>query len=238
VPFAAQGIAGFGPAALAVSGTDEVVAALAGAGVPPIFAVGLCDLGGSLWLGGYDAASVTAPPVYTPLVAADYYEVTLDDLQISGASLGFGAADYGSVVVDTDTTEFELPSNAYDALTSAIAAAPLFQQSFGGASWFAGGSCTVPSQSPLPTPADFDAALPSVTLQFAAADGGFSTVVLSPTESYLDPVVSGGVTYYCPEIEPRNVGGSTVLGAAAMRAHLVIFDTTGQIGFAPRAGCP
>jgi hypothetical protein len=238
VPFLTEGIAGFGPAALAESGTEEVVAAFAQGGVPPTFAVALCSMGGSLWLGGYDPASVTAPPVYTPLVAADYYEVTLDDLQVSGASLGFGASDFGPVVVDTDTTEFELPSDAYNALTTAIAAAPLFAQSFGDASWFSGDECSVPLQNPPPTPAELDAALPSVTLEFAGADGGEVAVVLGPTESYLDPVVSDGVTYYCPEIEARDFGGSTVLGSAAMRGLVVIFDTTGQIGFAPQSSCP
>ena len=236
VPFAAEGIAGFGPAALAEPGTQEIVAAFAAGGVPPVFAVALCGLGGNLWMGGFDPASITAPPVYTPLVPADYYEVTLEDMQVSGASLGFGASDFGPVVVDTDTTELELPSNAYDALSSAIAAAPLFGQSFGDASWFTAGACTVPSQNPPPSPADFDAALPSVTLAFAAVDGGQVSVVLGPTESYLQPVTWGGVTYYCPEIEPNP--GSTVLGSAAMRGLLVIFDTAGQIGFAPRAPCP
>ncbi len=241
VPFAAEGIAGFGPAALAESGTQEVVAAFTEGGVPPIFAVSLCSQGGSLWMGGYDPASVTAPPVFTPLLTADYYEVTLDDMQVSGASLGFGASDFGPVVVDTDTTELELPQDAYTALTNAIAAAPLFTQSFGDASWFSGGECVTPLQATPPTPADFDAALPSVTLEFAAADGGEVAVVLGPTESYLEPIVSNGVTYYCPEIEARDLGGSTVLGSAAMRGLVVIFETSGQsggqVGFAPQDSC-
>ena len=36
----------------------------------------------------------------------------------------------------------------------------------------------------------------------------------------------------------RDFGVATVLGSAAMRGLVVIFDTTGQIGFAPQSSCP
>jgi hypothetical protein len=238
VPFTFEGIAGFGPASLAESGTDEPMAAIAQAGLPDVFSIALCNSTGDMWLGGFDSSVVSAPPVYTPLIAASYYTVRMNDMQVGTTDLGLTSNDIGDVVVDSDTTEFELPSSVYDSLRDAIGGTSAFQQHFGTASWFDNGYCTTPLDAITPTPAQLDAVLPPLTLELDDGSGGQVPVTLGATESYLMPVDDQGVVYYCPEIEPRILGGSTVLGSAAVRGELVIVDRAGgRIGFAPYNGC-
>lgn len=236
VPFAFQGIAGFGPGALAKPGTDEPMAALAAVGVPDIFAVALCGLGGQMWLGGFDSTAAASAPIYTPMVTSDFYAIKIDDLKIAGTALGFSATDIDDVVVDTDTTEFELPTNVYDNARDAIGGNASFQGYFGGPAFFTNGSCIVANGSP--SNATLDAELPTFTIQIDDGAGGSSDVTLAATQSYLEPITQNGTVYYCPEIEPRNSGGSTVLGSSFLRSELTIFDRAAKrIGFAPYASC-
>jgi hypothetical protein len=235
VPFSFQGIAGFGPSSLAKTGTDEPMAALATAGFADIFSVALCGMGGHLWIGGVGAA---VAPKYTALVSSDFYAIKVNGLGVAGTSLGFSATDIDNVVVDTDTTEFELPSAVYDAARDAIAGNASFQAHFGGASFFDNGSCIPPLDASAPTPDALDAALPTFTISIDDGAGGSSDITLNATSSYLEPITKAGITYYCPEIETRNAGGSTVLGSAFMREQVVIFDrVASRIGFAPYASC-
>ncbi|MHB8418561.1 MAG: pepsin-like aspartyl protease [Myxococcales bacterium] len=234
---APQGIAGFGPAGLAAPDTQSVAAALPAFGLPEIFAVELCQNGGKLWLGGWDPSAATAPPFYAPLAASKYYAVDVLDLQVGGQSLGFGAATFGPAVVDTGTSALLVPTPVYGPLVTALAAVPAFQASFGTAGWFSASQCTVPLARPPPSPAELDQSLPWLTLAIAA-DGGSAPLTLSPTESYLLPYPDQGATYYCPSLGEGLPGAETVLGVAAMRAHLVIFDVDGgRLGFAPQKEC-
>src|SRR5208283_3303952 len=115
VPFAPQGIVGFGPPDLARPHTNAFVTELNVAGASAgVFAFEFCSLGGQLMVGGIDpiAAALTGPAVYTPMMnaAADvgdaggsYYSIAINDLQLGGTSLGFGAATFGVTAVDTGT---------------------------------------------------------------------------------------------------------------------------------------
>jgi hypothetical protein len=149
------------------------------------FSVQLCGSGGSMWLGGYDAASAQAPPTYTPMVrGSPYYAVTLSDVRLGGNSLGFGAAAFGATLVDLGTTALVLPNAAFSALANAVAAQPVFAQNFsGGAACFTGGFCDTPAQGV--TKAQLDAGLPMLTLAFPSSTGTTFTVDLPATESYL-----------------------------------------------------
>jgi hypothetical protein len=72
--------------------------------------------------------------------------------------------------------------------------------------------------------------------------GGTLSLTLKATESYLPPTTkttsTGTTTYYCSGIY-EGAQGQTILGAAAMLGHLVIFDVAdGKLGFAPQTYCP
>jgi Eukaryotic aspartyl protease len=237
VPFVYEGIAGFGPDALAKPGTDEPMGALASHGLPDVFAFALCGSGGQLWLGGVDLSAANGPIGYTPLLDSDnYYGVGVNDLLVGGSSLGLTSTDIGDVVVDTDTTELELPPSVYNQLRDAIAGTAYFQAHFGSSAWFDDGYCTPPLDSSPPTLAAIDAGLPSLSLVIDDGSGGSFNVTLGATDSYMDPIRKDGVLYYCPEIEPSSDGA--VFGSGAMRALLVVIDRAGgRVGFAPHTTC-
>jgi hypothetical protein len=242
VPFAPEGIAGFGPSGLAVPGTDAFVTKLttqAGAGAAPgAFALEVCPQGGQLMIGGVDptVAALTGPAVYTPMTMSSYYDVVLDDLRFGGASLGFGPSDFGPVAVDTGTSVLALPSAVFQALVSAIEGSPAFATAFGGKmGWLGTTTCVTSTLSP----AEMDSQLPALTLAFPAGDGGMSVVTRQATQSYLPPTLSKGSTFYCSGIFANPLGTGTILGTSAMLGQMVIFDLAGsRVGFAPQAFCP
>jgi hypothetical protein len=248
VAFAPQGIAGFGPTALATPHADVFMSRLVAQSlVPNTFAVELCPIGGQLWLGGFDAqaAATTADVSYTPMTASGFYSLTLDDLQLGGQTLGFGSSDFGTTIVDTGTTSLALPSTVLTALTQAITSNSVFASSFTGASgnWLVGTSTTNSCFSSPHSTSELDAMLPGISLVMPADGGGTLTITLTATESYLAPAVDTkngtSTTYYCSGVlENTAKTASTILGVAAMSAHLIVFDGAGmRIGFAPQTHC-
>jgi hypothetical protein len=242
VPFAPQGIAGFGPSTLATPRADVFMSRLVAQGlVPNVFAVELCPVGGQLWIGGFDtqAAATTDVPSYTPMTDSGFYSLTLNDLQLGGQSLGFGAADFGTTIVDTGTTSLALQPAMLAALTQSIAANSVFQTSFQGATgnWLTTNNC-YKAVSPL-SATELDAMLPGVTLVMPGVAGGTIAIELTATESYLAPSLDGTTTYYCSGVLANTAKmASTILGVAAMSAHLIIFDAGAmRIGFAPQSHC-
>jgi hypothetical protein len=238
VPFAPQGIAGFGRSDLSVSGTEAFLTKLTqGSAVPAVFAAEFCAQGGQLMLGGVDpvAGMLTGPAVYTPMSASSYYDIALDDLRFGDASLGYGAADFGAVTVDTGTSVLALPSAPFQALSSAIEGLSAFSTAFAGnTTWLGTTMCFTSSLSSD----QIDAQLPALTLVVPQTGGGTIALRRKPTESYLPPTVSNGATYYCSGIYPSPVAG-TILGTSAMLGQMVIVDLVGQrVGFAPQAYCP
>jgi hypothetical protein len=239
VPFAPQGIVGFGPTDLAKPNTDAFVTKLAQAGAASgLFAFEFCSLGGKLMFGGVDpiAAALTGPAAYTPITTSDYYGVALDDLQLGGASLGFDATDFGMTAVDTGTSVLALPSAIFDALTSQIEGAPAFATAFAGQTgWLGTTTCL---SSSLTTEA-LDAQLPPLTLVFPSTTSGMTTITLKATQSYLPPTQSNETTFYCSGVIANQGTTGTILGTSVMHGQLVIFDLQAdQIGFAPQAFCP
>jgi hypothetical protein len=239
VPFAPQGIVGFGRPALAVTGTDAFVAkATQAAGIPDVFAVELCPQGGQLMLGGVDpvAGALSGPAQYTPMLGASYYQVTVDDLLLGGTSLGYGASDFGAAAIDTGTSVLSLPAPIFQALAAAVEGAPAFSSAFSGMTgWLGTTTCLTSSLDA----SALDAQLPALTLVFPMTGGGTTTVALPATRSYLTPTVSNGMTYYCSGILQNPLGTGTVIGTSVMLGQMIIFDVDGaRIGFAPQAMCP
>jgi hypothetical protein len=239
VPFAPQGIVGFGPADLAIAGTDAFITELtSGGAVGAIFAVELCSQGGQLMIGGVDAArgALSGAAVYTPMTTSQYYAVQLDDLQLSGASLTYGAADFGTTVVDTGTSVLALPPAIFRTLTTQIEGTSAFTAAFGGQKgWLGTTTCFKSSLSR----AELDAQLPTLTLVFPGVDTETSALVLTATESYLPVTLSGGTDYYCSGLLENDGTTGTILGTSAMLGHLAIFDLVQKrFGFAPQTYCP
>jgi hypothetical protein len=237
IPISYQGIAGFGVAASATTGVESPLTALTGAGMPNIFSLALCGLGGKMWLGGFDPASASAAPKYTPLLSGFYYNIKLNDFSVGATALGSNAAAIGEVDIDSNTTELELPQTVYNALKAAIGNDSAFTAHFGGPSFFANGDCIPPLDATPPTPDALDAALPTITLMLDDGAGGSTALTLDATTSYLEPITVSGVTKYCPEIEPSG-SSSTIVGSSFVRSQVVIYDiASSRIGFAPYANC-
>jgi hypothetical protein len=239
-PFAPQGIVGFGPPGLSTQGTDPFLTKLTASGaVADVFAVELCAWGGQLMVGGVDPAKakLNGPLIYTPLMSTSYYSVKLTEARVSGDSTLFGASDFGTTVVDTGTSVLALPPNVFDAMTKTIEGTTAFKTAFDGKTgWFGTTQCFT---SPSSSSAELDAELPALEFSFPGAAGGTVSLTLKATESYLPPSTDGGKTYYCSGMWPSPDPGKTILGAAAMLGHLVIFDVAdGKLGFASQAYCP
>jgi hypothetical protein len=240
---APQGVVGFAPLDT-VSGTnlffDQVVA---NGAISNVFATRLCSTGGTLWLGGYDPAYVTATPVYTPLLSGtgvedDFFSVSLTSISGAGATVPIPTGAFVASMLDTGSSNSTLPPAAYSALTSAILADPAFAQVFGGAAaaFFAdSANCAQVSQ----TKEQLDAMLPPLTLTFGSSPG--VSVQATATESYL---LTYGANTWCPAIVPLAPGPNfpgiaAHLGAPILASNVVIFDRANKrVGFAPHTACP
>lgn len=242
-----QGIIGFGPTDAASAGTtgffDDYVATHH---VPDVFSIKLCDTGGTLWLGGFDATAMTAMPQYVPLDTLPlgtgmmldqlYYAVGLTSITANGTDVVVGAnAQVPDVVVDTGTSAVLLNTNSYNGLTAAIQGNAAFTQIFG-SSFFptAANSLGTPAcKMVTETKAQLDAMLPVLTFKF----GGVSVQAVA-TESYL-------FTYagqWCSSLAGDSAALGPlagILGAPAIRSNVVVYDRAQKrVGFAPHTPCP
>jgi hypothetical protein len=240
-----EGILGMGPLDLDTIGmtpgdayfTDLVQVS----SLPNLFAVQLCALNGTMWLGGFDSSRLTAAPQYTPIVplaanSQPFYAVSLLDVGLGGVSLG--ATDYGPSVVDTGTSLFLMPDDAATALTSALTASSAWDKAFNTdvGTWINQGSCAFPLGTM--TAADVDATLPPLTMTYPTATGGSFTLSLPATSSYLVPITTGGETCYIAGFASSGRVAETIIGAAVQASYLTIFDPQeNRIGFAPATGC-
>jgi len=215
--------------------------------LPDVFATQLCEPGGTLWLGGYDPAHVTAPPQYTPystsMNSAYSYVVDMERVVVEGTSVDIPSPAYGDTLLDTGNNNFNLPPAAFTTVANIITASAGFGAAFGpmlggpdaGASFFSlTGSCATTTMSK----AELDAMLPSVTLVFGSSPS--ISVAAVATEAYLSPAGAGT---WCPAMFPIVADDSypfvASLGSPALRSNVVIFDRAhSRIGFAPHTPCP
>ncbi len=238
-----QGLAGMGRANAAVAGTegffDQLVAT---ASIPDVFATELCDDGGTLWLGGYDANATSGPVQYTPFTkdafSTVYYSVALNTVTVGGVDVAIASGAYQDSIVDTGTSAFLVGTTAYNALAAAISADAGFKSVFGAqaASWFTasqGTACANLSQSK----AELDAKLPKMTMSFGNPAIKVEAVA---TESYLMPYTGAGwCNALVGQAQSQNAFPlASIMGAPILRSSVVIIDRAkGQVGFAPHKGC-
>jgi Eukaryotic aspartyl protease len=244
-PVPQQGVLGLGPLALDTIGeqsSDSYFSALVGAGVPNIFATLLCTTGGTLWFGGYDPTYASSDPQYTPLsLDGGFYGIAVQ-------AIGLGTQNFASPVdpvanpttVDTGSNAFFVISSVYASLLAV--SDPGFTTVFGASTLgaiFAQGPC-VPFNGSQ-TSAQIDAALPPLTLKLPEATDPTTSFTLSlpATESYLMQVEGGSNPQYCLMLaDYADLDESALLGAAALRANITIFDVgNNRIGFAPQSHC-
>ena len=235
-----QGIIGFGHPLGAVRGTtgffDRFVAE---SKTPDIFATSLCDDGGTLWLGGYDATQTTAPPQYTPLLSGllTYYAVRLANIEVDGTTVPVASRRYPRTAVDTGASVFLLPRAALSSLAKVIASNSSFQAIIGeDASWFDnpdGLSC----KELMTTKSDLDARLPPLALTFGTEEDAI-TLRAAPTESYLASYEGRWCSTLAAFDPSPDLPIASIMGAPVMRSSIVIFDRENErIGFAPRKPC-
>jgi hypothetical protein len=195
-----------------------------------------------LWFGGYDSTYASSAPQYTPLsMIGGFYGVALQ-------AIGLGAQSFASPVdpvanpttVDTGSNGFFVITSVYDSLIAVSDAG--FTTVFGASTLgaiFAQAPCVATSGNQ--TSAEINAALPPLTLQLPEeADPASSfTLSLPATESYLMLVESGGNAQYCLMLADYvDLDQSALLGAAALRANITIFDVgNNRLGFAPQSNC-
>ena len=207
-------------------GPTSLPSTFATAGITDEFAMHECRSTGTLWLGGYDPASVTAAPTYVAM--PDDFTAELTDIAVSGTSIGVPASSYGEAIIDSGGPSIIVPQAAYDAITAAVASSATFTATFGDATWFGKQACVV---DPPLSKAQLDAALPTLSVQLDA-----TTVAMAATDSYLMTIDDAGHTYYCPALATQP--SFLDLANSLIRSQVVIFDRVHRqlgIAAAPRS---
>lgn len=220
-----QGILGLAYPSLAV-GNTQAYPSVVGLGV---FAIQMCLNSGRLWLDGFDTSYLnTSALQYTPIVQQKWYVLTLTDVSVDSTSIG--SFSYGTVVVDSGTSLFVLPTAAYSALVTSLLSDPTVSPYFSRAFFDGDDPCVRHASLPDPLPA-----FPTIELALTGA-----RLVLPAIQSYLIKQYGpDGTLYYCSGLEDAgSFGDFTILGYAVMNNFVVIFDrTNAQIGFAPGYFC-
>lgn len=236
-----DGIAGVGPDEQLLPNTTSFMTQLAASQkmAADIFSLQMCDVGGYIWFGGFDPASMTATPNYTPIVSSAAnpgYFVNVADISLGGTSIGVDASKLGPMVVDSGTNALYLTKSAYAGFVPELQANAAYQANF--PSDFITGTegCRAPSKGL--TRAQLDAQLPTLAIRFPGVNGSSFSIEMTATNSYLVAYVQSGTTYYCPAIAGGSTDDLAILGNAALRQFITIFDRANQqIGFAPQTGC-
>ncbi|HEY3802691.1 MAG TPA: pepsin-like aspartyl protease [Kofleriaceae bacterium] len=237
-----QGILGMGPPANAEPNTGAYFDTITQAGVPAEMAFELCDSGGTMWLGGFDASHASGAPAYTPMDGSDQYFYSIDPASVAlgGSNLaGKTAADFQDWVVDTGTTFFYLPTKVESNLITALNNNASFKTLFPGTTLKddpdgSGVGCTANSSV---TDAQVESMLPPFQMTLPAAGGGSNvTVSATPLKSYLYDQGSGS---FCLGVgNGGNGAGATTMGDQIMQAFVTVIDLQhNQIGWATDSGC-
>jgi hypothetical protein len=254
-PLSYQGIVGFALAKDELAGTDGYLDRLvAAASFSNVFATELCDPGGTLWLGGYDPAYVTAPPQYTPYftsVDPSKYGIYLKQVVVEGTGTTVDVPTAASPLVntylDTGDDNFYLPAVAFSTVANAITGSAGFKAAFGADAGGPDAGVFDPPYTCLTTTLtkdQLDSTLPPITLVFGSTSS--ASITAAATEAYFVPSPTGGVTYWCPGmfplVVPESVGPyfyTAILGTPILRSSVVIYDREhDRIGFAPHTPCP
>ncbi len=236
------GIVGFGPSGLLLAGTTSYVGQLVGSGaIADAFAVQLCHVGGTLWLGGYDATMTTGALQTVELTQSSLYTLPWRDAIVGATDVALPSpASYADV--DSGGAEIAVPAGPFASIAAALEADPNVQ-SLLGPSWFSSTvaaytNCVLLSK----TPAELDALLPPLVLRLGNAHP--VEVSLTATQSYLMQYVYNSPTSvsYCQSIingTPDYGDQFYYLGQSLMLGHVLLYDRAhGQFGIAPGVACP
>ncbi len=228
-PTTVDGFFGLGADSLLIPGTDSYFDIQTADGtLSDAFAVQLCHLGGTLWLGGYDPQTTTAPMQYTPLTETGGFHVERTDAHVGapGGDIDVPVPLGELAFVDSGGPSMIVPDVMFTSLAAAIEQNVSFSQLFG-ASWLqvnpssSQGNCVALDM----TPSEVDAVLAPITLRLGVANP--ISVELAPTQSYLSWHYNPPSTQilYC-----QNLYDSTVLGPGAQK-----FVDLGELDARPRA---
>ncbi len=160
-----QGIMGVGPASLALDGTSSYFDAITSKLKANAYAVGLCDVGGTMWMGGYDTNSINGSMVQLPMTQSPYYAVDMTAIKVGSKDAGVTDSDLGYAIVDTGTTQIILPDSAFQSVVQLIVDG---SENHLDTDFFNGETCIALPQSV--TLDDVDAELPKLTLSFGNND--------------------------------------------------------------------
>jgi len=167
---------------------------------------------------------------WTPIIQQSWYVVTVNDIQVNGNSLGLSSSVYNSnpSIVDSGTTLFTLPSQAYTAFKNTLMNMC--------SSVNLHGICDASTGQTL-----FDkycyTMLSSQISQYPNIEILLNGATLSiPNTQYLY-LETGG--FYCLGVDQSPSGSGVILGDVVMQGFHVIFDKTNlRVGFAPLSSCP
>jgi hypothetical protein len=235
-----DGVLGLSRALEALPGTDAFLDAfVASSGMPDVFATELCDSGGTLWLGGFDATHVTGTIDYTPmstdLLGEYYYNVDLETISVDGTNVSatIPASPYLDTAIDTGTVAMILPPAIVTTLGNAISSTAGYQQIFTYDLFTQPTGCATSTA----TKADIDGALPSLTFTFGKGASAISVSTL-PSESYLHTRPNRWCSTFYSLPPSSTFPFASILGAPFERSRLLVFDrANAQLGFAPHAPC-
>jgi len=236
-----EGILGLGTSDVLLPGTTSFLDAFSAGGAKDVLAVRLCHDGGSMWLGGYDPASMSAPPQWAPMRMQGGYFVPVTSFEIAGKGgnviLAAGSSDApSSGLLDTGGPTLFLPSAVYTGILQAVTSNAYFTNQFGDSTWFANLS-GVTSLSVGPD--QVNAMLPALTINVAATPP--FALKVPATDSYITWSYDGPghYVYYPSMLEMPAASGNVLnLGNVLMRSYEVIFDRTqGRVGFGEPRAC-
>ena len=163
-----EGTIGFGPDAFLLPGTNDYIDQAVAAGAPDVFTVSFCHEGGTLWIGGYDPASMSGPLLSTPMGQNAGYTVEWTDARVGGTHVALPSGT--TATVDSGGDEIIVPSSTFSSLAAALAADPAFQAVFGASFFSASAQPFQNCKTVDELPAAIDAALPLLTLVLRASN--------------------------------------------------------------------
>ena len=212
----------------------SVVGFLYQAGVPAAFSALLCDLGGYLWIGGYDPKACAQTPSFTPLQFSGLYTFSVSSIKLGGKDAGFDLSL--PWIADSGTNYLTIPgaTAAIKTLDQQVADLLGVENFFVGINDASSGHCVA---TDVPR-SHIDAALPALEYTLPAVGSGEFLLSFPATYSYIQvQFASDGTQLLCPNLFDGNLSPTfNVMPNNLMNNLLVVFDlANNQLGFAAPA---
>jgi len=154
----------------------------------------------------------------------------MSDFEYNGVSLGYTNGTFGETIVDSGTTELNLPDAIYQSIVNSLQQNTVFTQAFSN-HYFTDGYCVPINNGVSNSTLNL---LPNITVVLGSSNQVYLT--LSGVNSYIQAVANpNGHTYYCPGISS---GSPTILGWSVMNQYIVVFDkANSRVGFGKPIAC-